>query len=199
MDCLVNLIHPYTYRLQGNGLIIGPMEEFCERDFMAAEFLTRALERGKVLHCRDQPERSLRGILVQTAFMGSPLYHVLADSRMKSVVIPVHGIPLPETRPEQISHDIWCQLQGIYASHRQLQQEVGQPQNVFFIGGMLENCVTSAAFYHSQFFRSHAQQLYYVPELCATRDVGDRKITEEKFQQQNIHPLTFAEALELMT
>lgn len=41
---LINIVHPYTYKLYADSLIIGPREECKERDENISKFITKSLE-----------------------------------------------------------------------------------------------------------------------------------------------------------
>ena len=41
---LINIIHPYTFKLTGDTLNIGPCEEYDERDRKVAAFVRKALD-----------------------------------------------------------------------------------------------------------------------------------------------------------
>ena len=43
---LVNVIHPYTYKLDGNTFILGSRKECQYRDENISKFITRALDAG---------------------------------------------------------------------------------------------------------------------------------------------------------
>ncbi len=196
MRAAIHVIHPYTYRLKGDTLEIGPVEEYTERDGKVTDFLKEALRGGGqvMLHLRDPPA-TLCGMLASAAFLGSPLDKIFSDKKLVSVVTSPQGLPVPDERPATIPEDVWEEIKRVYTTHSVLRDQLSRPKVTFFIGGALENCVASFVLYHHEHYRQE-EPLFYVPELCASFDAEQWGKSEKLLQERDINPLRFEEALQ---
>lgn len=126
MSTLVNIVHPYVYKMEDGENIIGPSDYFRERDEKVAAFLRAALDEAFVLHQRQYPEHSPEGMLETAAFEMDPAYRgIFIDKRMMAAVTPLTGIPLPDTRVERISETEWERLSKMFTDHSTLRSLVG--------------------------------------------------------------------------
>lgn len=196
MGALVNIIHPYTYKLKDDTFIIGPIEENEERDKKVASFVKQALKSGAhVLHHRNEHPRTIDGAMHDVSFHLDPHFKFLAD--LDYVVTTKYGAPLPDKRNGKISADVWNLMEKLYTSHSQLKEKIGTPEIAFFIGGVFENCLVNAAGYHHDHYRPPRQQLFYIPELCVSFDEKLRAEMAGKLSQRNIEPVSCQQALDL--
>ncbi len=201
---LVNVIHPYTYKLKGDSLVLGPISEYEERDKQIYTFLSQAQEMGTtIVHQRDMPARSFRGMVIDLAFLADPFYNILLDAASTVTITPL-GLPLPDRRKKGLPIEQWKEVKQIYTSHSQLERVMRTvparktADYTFFIGDVLENCVANAVQYFHQFYRGQQEQVYYVPELCVSLDEKLRSAVELRLRENKIKTCTVEQALQLL-
>ncbi len=135
---LINVMHPYIFKLQIATLVIGPLEEYKERDKKIAAFIRCALRnQARILVHRRTTHDSLAGVLGDTAFLSDPMYVWLSDTRMDTVVTTKYGIPLPNKKPRDLTEDEWLEYTKVFTTEEQFRKERGDPTKTFFIGGAL--------------------------------------------------------------
>lgn len=198
---LLNIVHPYTYKLEGSTLLLGqsPEGEAREREIRVSEFANLALQSGeKVIWHKASRGNPISDMMVSTGFRMDTLYEFLFDENVDSITTTGHGTPIPDNIPEGFDPELWKQGQGIYTSHSQFEEKIGAERDVVFIGGMLENCVANAANYFHQNYRIEDQNLFYIPELCVSVNSQELKEVEKKLRGRNILPLEINSARELL-
>lgn len=179
---------------------MGPIEEYQDRDRKVHDFVQQALSsEARVLRHDREPADSIRGILERITFEHDSFYSLLFDSRVGSVITTIYGTPIPDERNEKVPEDVWKKLRELYITHSQLQRTIGTPQEIVYIGGILECCVANAALYHAANYTLPNQSLFYVPELCVSLNIAQGQEAEEKLSQQNIRPLTHTQAMKLLS
>ena len=195
---LLNIIHPHTFKQEGDTLMWGPLEERHERDVRISTFVTKAMDCGnKVISYEFRP-LSMFDYGRQLLYLESdPLYSFLFDDRIVKIYTTNYGSPLNEEKPSEVSDDDWMALGKIYTSHATLGKEVQGQGDVVFIGGLLENCVANAAGYFDFYYRIPNQRLFYVPELCVSFDEFANDEIKEKLDDLSIFPLSYEAASEL--
>jgi hypothetical protein len=199
MSSLVNIIHPYTFKLVEDTLQMGPCKEFRERDASLSGFILAALDAGaKVLHHRHEHPKTFRGHMCDAAFYFDPLFEFLFDARIGSVVTTQAGIPMPDDKIKCVSEDEWNALSDVYTSKSKLGSIVDGHGDVFFVGGVLENCLANAAFYFNKFYRREGQGMFYIPELCVTFVAEERKRCEDIFAKNRILGVSIEYAVEAL-
>ncbi len=198
---MVHLIHPYTYKLEGDTFIAGPIPKHHRRDSLVAAFIDRALEKGaQVMHHRDKNPRFLEGVLQDAMLEGDPLFSFLRDPRINSVVTTPLGIPLPSQKPAGCSSEVWSAAQEVYTSHSQFQQELrSSPSVSFLLGGVLEACVSNFALYYHQHYQREGEQVFYLPQLCVSFNTIVRREREETLRQANIKSLSYPRAIRMLS
>lgn len=195
MSATVHIIHPYTYRLKGDTLQLGPVEEWAERDLKVTRFVEEGLEIGAQVFCHlRQPLNSLSGAMEKMAFLGSSLGDIFSDERLISLVTDSYGKPIPDARPDVIPEGVWEEIRNVYTGHSELRDKLRLTDVTFCIGGALENCVASFALYHHEHYRQ-GKPLFYIPELCASFDAGQWRKSEKLLQERDVNPLSMEEAL----
>ena len=189
---LINIIHPYTYKLVGDTLNMGPVSEYTERDLGVAVVVNTALDKGaKVLLHRYHDGDQFKAMLEQAALALDPLYGFIFDPRITSVVTTPFGTPRPNAKPEPISAETWRAVEKMYTSDSELEQHFIDVNPIIFIGGVLERCVTNIACYAHQKYKKPGQELFYIPELCVSLDRELlQKTTLPEFAKRDIKPLT---------
>lgn len=193
---LVNIIHPYTFKLIGNAFQIGPVPEFEERDKNLSTLVAETLAaNGRVIVHRDDDEKSLRSAMQDMAFRIDPLFSFLFDSRVESVVTTHYGLPIPDKRPDAVPKKMWTALRKTYTSHSTLQRKISKPRTVFFVGGVLENCVVNAACYFHKHYQTPGQQLLYVKELCVSQDTTLLEKIQPQFDERGIQAISYQDAM----
>ena len=200
MDCLVNIVHPYTYKMSMNELQVSSEEHSTRRDELFSHFVNNALEKGaRVLYHRNAHPYDPKGILSESPFMFDSHYEVLFDEKIDSVVTTPKGIPIADRRPKKTKPENWEKLKKYYSSHSVLKQKVGHPDLTFFIGGYFDACLANAAIYHDRFFRSDDERVFFIPDLCVCRDEMYRGYVEEKLRKRSIDTICVLGALKLMS
>lgn len=198
---LVNIIHPYIYKLKGNELIIGPIQEFTERDQKVSDFVKTALDNEIQIFNYDRVDldRPLGAIMHATALIADPLYSFIKDKRINIVMATGYGLILPEEKPDEISDENWNYLCEIYSNWPDLRSKIQNSSPALFIGGALEACLANAAINFSRQFDDNRQQIFYVPELCVSVDSDFlEKEALPKLEERGINPLSYEEALSLI-
>ncbi len=196
---LINIIHPYTFKLTEDTFQIGPCEEYEERDQKVATFVKEALSsEAKVLWHKCHDGDPVKYIMHELAFESDPIYEFLFDRRVNTVTTTIYGTPLPDDKPEGIPEEQWSCFREMYTSHSELRRKIGSPGLVFFIGGVLENCIANAAVYFHQHYRRDGQQLLYLPELCVSQNPDLLKKIESELKHREINPISYEKALELV-
>ena len=195
---LLNIIHPHTFKQEGDTLMWGPLEERHERDVRISTFVTKAMDCGnKVISYEFRP-LSIFDYGRQLLYLeADPLYSFLFDDRIVKIYTTNYGIPLPEEKPKDTSDDDWMALEKIYTSPTSLGKEVQEQGDVVFIGGLLENCIANAADHFDFHYRTSNQRLFYVPELCISFDEFAADKIKEKLDDLSIFPLSYEAASEL--
>lgn len=197
---LLNIIHPYTFKLQGDGLQIGPCEEYEERDKRITSYVKTILDSGAtVLHHKHYLGQGLRQVMHDVALKVDPLYEILFDTRVKTVVTTPYGTPFLDEKPAAVSRDEWEHFRKEYTSHSELQELVGSHNPIVFIGGVLENCVANAAAYFHLHYRKQGQELFYIPELCVSLDVKSLARVKPQLEGMNINFLSYEKALMIIS
>src|SRR3989344_6326115 len=183
MTYTLHIIHPYTYKLDGDTFVVGPRKETHERDTQVATFVGRALKSGaEVIHHQNKSSRFLEGVIQDGMFQFDPLFDFLNDPKISSVVTSPFGIPLPNEKPVGCSDETWKAAQQAYTSHSQFQQELRNPSVSFLIGGVLEACVSNFALYYHQHYRRTGEKMFYLPSLCVSFDTMTRRERERALQ-----------------
>ncbi len=199
MSMLLNIIHPYTYKVKGNSLIFGDIEEFKERDTKISSFIKLALDSNiRVMHHRDSPKNSLDGLLRDMLFEYDSFFQILFDPRIDSVTTTIYGVPLLDEKPANMSDEIWSKLKKTYTSQNELKDKTGNNKTTIFIGGILENCVINAASYHHKYHKTENEQLYYIPELCVSLESNLFNKVKLKLMEKDIKQLSYSEAIALI-
>lgn len=189
---LLNIIHPYTYKLKDNDLHLGAIPEFTVRDMGVAAVVNAALEKkARVLLHKYHNGSEFHAALEQGALNADPLYNILSDPAIITVVTTPFGLPRPDTRPESIAEEIWARAEQIYTPESELKGYFQQVNQIIFIGGILERCVTNIACQAHQNYLKQEQEMFYIPELCVSLDQELlERTTIPEFAKRKIKPLT---------
>lgn len=196
---LLNIIHPHTFKGEGDTSIIGPSEVNHERDIKISNFVKNAMDQGNKVVSHKYRSLSVVDHLANLALELDPIYDFLSDDRIVNVCSTIYGTPLPDEKPEDISDDIWELLEEVYISSVSLGKEVQGQGDVVFIGGLLERCVANAAGYFDDHYRTPGQRLFYVPELCVSRNESEVSEIKEKLAARDITSISSEAAYELST
>lgn len=198
---LVNIIHPYTYKIEGDTPKIGPINKFKSRDSKVSNFVKIALENGaKILnheswdYKRDGFDRLLTKIALET----DPLFEILFDDRVDCITTMANGLPIVDERPEELEEHIWDYLKSFYISHSELKDKIENMKTIMFIGGYLENCLAKVSLYFHRNYRSNGQRILYVPEVCVSIDKEKFKEVKQKLEDAEIEEISYDEAIDLL-
>ena len=198
MKALIHLVHPYVYKLQGNEFIIGPIQEYFQRDRNVTHFLSSALDKGhQVLHHRNHHPHSFNGALQDVSFRMDKLYSaVLFNPRIDLVTTSSLGTPFPDERPKEIPLERWNAYLANFSTDSQFKEKLRPRETTFFIGGCLDACLANAISYYTLHHRGTSEPLFYVPELCVVWNQSKLKEVERKLQDLNALPLPYEDALQ---
>lgn len=200
MTYAIHIIHPYTYKLEGDAFVAGPSRKNRKQHTQVATFVGRALESGaQVIHHRNKSPKYLDGIIQETMFNFDPLFGFLRDQRLSEVVTSPFGIPLPDEKPAGCTDEVWKAAQEVYTSHSQFQRELRERSACILIGGVLEACVSNFALYYDQHYRRDGEEMFYIPELCVSFNTMTRRERKKALQAVNIKPLSYQRATKLLS
>lgn len=199
MSTVVNIIHPYTYKMRGKNYIIGPIPPFEARDRKVASFVNMALEHNiSVIHHRDSIPGTQKALFRDLAFHEDPLYSFLFDPRIIPVVTTQWGVPIDDKKPKGTSSVLWAQAEQTYTKHTELQRIVGNLNLILLIGGALENCLRNMAVYFVNNYHFPFSAVKYIPELCVSFDPTERQVQVGTLAAKGIEALSYERALELI-
>ena len=192
----VHIIHPYTYKIKGEELIIGPVKEYSERDKRIKNFAGKALKSGaRVFHHADLPVQSMDGLIRNALFALDPLFEWLRDSRIQIFTTTRYGMPIKDNKPDNLNTTDWEQLKLYYTSSADMKKLASKSDKTFFIGGVLECCVSNAISHYQDRIMGSSEEVFYVPELCVSLNPEKFKPLETKLSAFNIFALSYKEAM----
>lgn len=196
MTILLNVVHPYTYHLDGDTLVIGGKPEWDERDKKVGSFIQKTLDSDqRVLMHGRVPRNTLNYGLEMVTFRVSGHYDVLFDDRLEYVVTTPGGIPIHDERPEKISVADWnAVLECGFVMHSELADKMQHPDVQLFIGGALEACVANIAVYAARFYRHAGQRVCCVEDLCVSFNSEHVAETKARFVKNNVELINSDEA-----
>ena len=168
---ILNVIHPYVYRLKGDTLIQREMSEYLERDRKVSGLIKRFLGVGRGVNwyqfCPNN--NPLDPLWVEIAFGGDPFLSILLDSRIKKVASSEIGVPYSE--------------KGL-----QLDEEM------IFIGGALERCMTNSMGVH-RILNGGGDKIRYIPELSVVFDKDELVESEWILERDGIKSVSLEEVM----
>lgn len=200
MTVLLNVVHPYTYHLEGDTLLLGGKPEWDARDKKVGGFIESVLDAGgDVLMHGRVPRNSLSYGIEMVTFRVSGHYDVLFDDRLDYVVTTPGGIPIHDERPEKICVDDWnAVLECGFVTHSELAAKMQHFDVQLFIGGALEACVANIAVYAARFYRHAGQRVCCVEDLCVSFNSEHVAETKAHFVKHNIELINSDEARMLL-
>ena len=200
MKCLINIVHPYTYKLEGDTVFIGPFPEFEKRDRKIVSFIRKYLDLGhQVLHHRDKNPKHIDGALRDILFLNDPIYGGLfQDPRMDFVVTTPLGQPIPDNRPEAIKLKNWENYVTYFTTDSGFKNKIKEHDINIFIGGCLDACLANAMGYYHENIRKPGEKMYYVLELSTIYDNSKLYDVTKKLIERNIFNLNYEEAMSLI-
>ena len=203
MTDLVNIVHPYSYKMlrEGDGLTLvgGMIEEFRKRDENVANFVRTALDLDiKVLRYDFPPKESFEYALQKATVSLCPLYRsVFFDERIIGFDTLDTGKPMLDKKPKEIDKKSWDKFNGLFISDSKLRELIGKPDRTFYIGGFFEACVKNMAYHQKKNYTSN-KKVFCIEELCAsTNDEKTREI-REGLKKDGVRIITYEEAMELL-
>ncbi len=199
MSAVVNIIHPYTYKIKGDTYVFGPIKKCEARDRTVSTVVNAALDHNaSIIHHRDSVPDTPKARFRDLAFQEDPLYSFLFDPRIIPIVTTEWGIPICDEKPKGTPRAIWAEAEQTYIKHTAFQRMVGSPDLVLLIGGALENCLRNMAVYFVENYHLLPSSVKYVPELCVSFDHRERQTQMRILGSQGIEAVSPARALELM-
>ena len=198
---LLNIIHPYIYKVHGDTLKTGPIEEFNERDKRINTFVNTALNSNVEVLLHKYHREFFLECLEKVAFESDSLFNFMSNPKIEKITTNSYGCPIPDEKPEELSKDIssedWAEYKKTFISHSELKDKIKGHDKILFIGGVLESCVANVSNYFHKFYREENQNLFYVKDLCVSRDNDLWNSTKHKLDEANIKNLDYDSAIKL--
>lgn len=196
---VLNIIHPYTFHMKGDSLIIGGCEEFSQRDERISEFIRQCLDKDVKTVCHFMKNaHPFQHIAAVASLKSDPNYSFLLEKGVKKVYTTGRGIPIPDEKPPDINDKSWDWFQKRLTSNKQFSRRIGKSKNLVFIGGVLESCIANIAHYCSKNYSEKKLQMGYIPEFCVSLDQQALKEIFPEFEKMSFRPLTPENALETL-
>ena len=193
---ILNVVHPYTYKLKGTTLDIGPSEETKERDSKVSHFVQAVLGSGGRVVAHERFDE--RGVIAQDfhriAVEMDPFLKILYEPRVEWVSTTRFGLPIEDKRPERVSKGNWRKIQKCLITRSRFAKILGESEKLVFIGGALENCVAEIALYSLINYRKEIGSVFVIPELCATFDPKQRAYVEGVLAEKGVGFLSVEQA-----
>ena len=203
MKNLVNVVHPHTYKMEGDignlKLVIGPSEANNDRDEMVVSFLENAKQEGsKILVGFEHVENPIGLAARHMSLKYDPRYKFLTDEKLANFYTSCFGQPIPDERPEKIDEEIWKYLQENIISKSKLEEMSAGFEKIFFIGGIFENCLGNYAHYFSQNYSRNGDKLFCIEDLCVSFDKEEKERIKKELLKDGINFTSYRESLELV-
>lgn len=196
---MLNIIHPYTFKIDNDTLLIGSSDNSRERDRNVCEFIKKCLDaRIRVIAHFIRDANPLTPLMEEAALTADPCYHILFERKIKKIYTTGGGIPVPDERPCNIDKKIWEWIEKNLTSRKELGTEVLKSRNLVFIGGVLENCVANIAHYCHKNYNLNGKGMFYVPEFCVSTDSRVLEGILPKFEEMCFKPLSPEKAFDLL-
>jgi hypothetical protein len=195
MSAMLHIIHPYTYKMSGDKLIVGDTPSTKERDQALVQFLRPALGNVRVIKHNDVSQMGVMDCIRDVMFEQDKYLKILMDKRIETIGTTCYGTPIPDVRPEQISAKDWKTWQKFHVSHTALEKMVGWGEYHVVIGGMFENCVATSISYFIKHY-GMAGKIACVKDLCVINKPESAKVVEEILVNNGVRMATPKEGLE---
>lgn len=174
---ILNVVHPYTFKVSGNTLTLGSISVFDERNRRASSLIGRFLDLGKrVVWHKDASHDG--DFLEDLALETDESLRIIFDERVETVLTDAYGIRLNP----MLNQNSGCNV---------------------FIGGVFERCFFNSILAHTR--SSNGDRVVYVPELCSyLADHGlpeDSKTQDYHFRLKSLGVLgmSYDEVLKLLS
>ncbi len=194
---LLNIVHPYTYKQKGETLFFGPLDEYTDKDQKFSQLVKTALDSEVpvlVHRCfNDDTSYFMSG----TTLFLDPIYKILFDKRIESFNTPKNGIPIPDENNGKVADEMWEFLSYTFIKHSDLKRKVVGRENILFVGGMLEACLSNCMDYFAENYLSNGEKLFYIPELCPVWDLKQWEKIQPLLTNKGITSITYDHALEM--
>lgn len=198
MTDLVNIVHPFVFKVKDNCLVYGPIEEFEERDKRIVGFVRTALDLGvRVLRYDSQPKKTFNWALEARAFHNSVYERILFDEKIIGLDLPHNAIPILDKKPKIFGKKNWEKLKGFVTSHSKLKDMIGNPDRTFYIGGYLECCLMSAVLYQRRNYTPEGE-IFCIEDLCPVHYPEKVKEAKRNFEEAHIQVIDSEEAMGLL-
>lgn len=166
---IVNVVHPYVYRLYGDALVFGEIPQFRERDRNIRNLIATTLEVGKKVNWFQEVVGRAEVTFSIASIKDDPLLGILGDPRVAMVFTDISGTPFSE--------------KDLHFEGEQL-----------FLGGLVERCLAHTIELYA-LRRKYTSKFYYLPELSVSYSREELTGVEETFSSLGVFPLGYEEAL----
>ena len=196
---LINIVHPYTFKLIGDTLQIGQVEEFNARDKSISDFVNFALDsKASCLVHKYIDDNVLREIMHKTALQTDPYYNFIFDSRIDTIRTTPYGVPIPDEKPKEIPKEEWKYCKRIFSLDFELKQKFTGHDTIIFIGGVLEYCLINAISYCCGNYKLNNETYLYIPEFCVSFDEVQKDKCKERLKELDVNEITSGEAIDII-
>ncbi len=197
MTTTLHIVHPYTYKIEEyDGKYVklgrGSSKQYAERNERVVSFVRSAGHNRVCHHMGTLDARESAEHL--GALVSDQLFHFILDPKVRSIVTTDKGTTIPDVKPERIKQANWESLRKIFSSDSALRAASGTSNVTFFIGGLLEGCLTGAMEAYDRICRQSGEAMYCVQDLC----VSQREMTPEVkkyFAERDVHFIDAQEAI----
>jgi len=166
----LNVVHPYIYRLQGEDLVMGEIPEFTQRDIKIGNLVKTFLDSNRKVIWHQEFVSHIQSLVSEVAVVSDSQLGVLGDSRVIHVSTDIQGVPFS---------DSYLEIK----------------ENCYFIGGLFEACLANLMGVHYSLRGPSGKGIFYIPELCVSRDTGKYSAVEKKILALGIKPIPYEDAL----
>jgi len=190
---MLHIIHPYTYKLKGKDLIVGPILENTSRDTQLSDLVSRALEYSYPVMCH---ERASGSFVEVAALKCDELFNPLFDYRVEWIGTDNYGYPLKDEMPKSMNEEDWNRILEVCITHPKLSEKINDINEVLICGGEFSRCERNFMKYIDVFHKG-IDRRFYIPELSVVIDKDLQEDTTKDLEEIGFVPVSYEEALRI--
>ncbi len=196
---MLHIVHPYTFRLKGKTLLMGPVEEYRERDFKLSRLVKTAIAHGYPVFAHERITGDIDSLLEAAALKGDYLFDPLFHPRVKWIGTDEYGKPIHYSKPDDVPQEVWECLLEKTVTHSQFVDLVGAPDEILVCGGEYTRCEGNFMEYIDTSFGKFERR-FFIPELSVTIPEDTHLIAETTadIRELGFKPVSYEEALEIV-
>ena len=194
---MLHIIHPYIYKLKGDSLTIGPIEDYTDRDRKLSDFVGKAIKSSYPIMCHER-SKSLGSMFEGIALKCDDLFEPLFDSHVSWIGTDTHGLPIQNKKPSDMSDETWREITETTITHNQFSKKMGNPNEVIVCGGEYNRCERNFMKYIDT-FHTNIKKRFYIPELSVIIDKDLVEDTTNELEKMRFKQLSYEQALEIIS